>query len=148
LVIFGGPQERALGSQVAGGVALDMAGRTDLPLLAAGLEGCDLVVTNDSGPMHLAAAVGTPTISLWGAGNPEITGPGGGGHQLLRRAELPCVPCEKNTCSRRGHGYVLDQAERECLRLIEVATVADAVRKGLDDLIGSHPGAAEDRTEE
>lgn len=127
VVVFGGPGERALAASVAGGVALDLAGRTDIPLLATGLAECDLLVTNDTGPMHLAAAVGTPTVSLWGAGDPTSTGPVGVGHELLRHAELPCVPCLKNECPRRGRGFVLDEAERECLRLIEVATVEDAV---------------------
>ncbi len=127
VVVFGGPSERALAARVAGDVALDVAGRTGLPLLAAGLEACDLLVTNDTGPMHLAAAVGTPTISLWGAGDPVETGPLGAGHVLLRRAELPCVPCVRNECPRRGRGYILPEAERECLRLIEVADVLAAV---------------------
>lgn len=134
VVVFGGPQERAVGAAVAGGVALDLAGRTDLPLLAAGLAACDLVVSNDSGPMHLAAAVGTPTISLWGAGNPAVTGPGGKGHVLLRHAELPCVPCERNVCARRGRGYILAEAENECLRLIEVEELEEAVRQRLEAL--------------
>jgi ADP-heptose:LPS heptosyltransferase len=142
VVVFGGPQERALGAAVAGGVALDVAGRTDLPLLAAGLADCDLVITIDSGPMHLAAAVGTPTISLWGAGNPTVTGPGGAGHELLRHAELPCVPCGKNVCPRKGRGHVLEDAERECLRLIDVATVEAAVRGRLAQLSGRGRGGA------
>lgn len=134
VVVFGGPQERALGAAVAGGVALDLAGRTDLPLLAAGLAACDLVVSNDSGPMHLAAAVGTPTISLWGAGNPAVTRPGGEDHVLLRHAELPCVPCERNVCPRRGRGYILAEAENECLRLIQVGELEEAVRQRLEAL--------------
>ncbi|HEX6938548.1 MAG TPA: glycosyltransferase family 9 protein [Longimicrobiales bacterium] len=126
VVVFGGPAERALAAEVAGDVAVNMAGRTDLPLLAAGLEACDLLVTNDTGPLHLAAAVGTPTVSLWGAGDPAVTGPLGAGHVVLRRPDLPCAPCVKNVCRRRGRGYVLPEAERECLRLIEVADVVAA----------------------
>lgn len=127
VVVFGGPSERDLAAAVAGDVALNVAGRTALPLLAAGLEACDLLVTNDTGPMHLAAAVGTPTVSLWGAGDPAETRPLGEGHVLLRRSDLPCVPCVRNECPRRGPGYVLPEAERECLRLIEVADVIAAI---------------------
>ncbi|HJU65358.1 MAG TPA: glycosyltransferase family 9 protein, partial [Gemmatimonadaceae bacterium] len=84
VIVFGGPEERALTASVAGGVALDAGGRTDLPLLAAGLASCDLLVTNDSGPMHLATAVGTTTVSLWGAGDPAVTGPLGERTVLVR----------------------------------------------------------------
>ncbi len=126
LVVFGGSAERDLTRIVAGDVGFDAGGRTDLPLLAAGLSECDILITNDSGPLHLAAAVGTPTISLWGAGDPAVTGVMGAGHRILQRADLPCVPCTKNTCPRRGAGYLLPKAERECLQLIEVPEVLAA----------------------
>lgn len=128
VVVFGGPGERELTARVAGREALDLGGRTDLPLLAAGLAACRVVLTNDSGPMHLAAAVGTPTVALFGAGNPAVTGPRGSGHTVLQRTELPCVPCVKNDCPRSGRGYILPEAERECLRLIEAADVVAALR--------------------
>lgn len=127
VIVFGGPEERPLTRGVAGSVGLDAGGRTDLPLLAAGLGECDILLTNDSGPMHLAAAVGTPTVSLWGAGDPEETAPTGTHHQLLRRGDLPCVPCRKNECPRTGAGYVLPNARRECLQLIAVREVYQAV---------------------
>lgn len=128
-VIFGGPGERELTAQVAGSESLDLGGQTDLPMLAAGLTSCRLLVTNDSGPMHLAAALGTVTVSLWGAGDPRETGPLGPGHLLLRHAELPCVPCRANTCPRKGPGTMLPEAERECLQLISVEEVLEAVLK-------------------
>jgi heptosyltransferase-2 len=129
VVIFGGPGETALTRAVAGSSAFDAGGRTDLPLLAAGLAACHILVTNDSGPLHLAAAVGTRTVSLWGAGNPLATGVSGAGHTMLRRPDLPCVPCVKNTCPRHGAGTFLPNAERECLRLIEVSDVLNAVQQ-------------------
>lgn len=128
VVVFGGPAERALTAAVAGEVGLDAGGRTDLPLLAAGLAACALVVANDSGPLHLAAAVGAPTVSFWGAGDPVVTGPAGPRHELLRHPELPCVPCVRNTCPRQGRGYVLPDATRECLRLISTDDAVAAVR--------------------
>jgi lipopolysaccharide heptosyltransferase II len=131
VVVFGGPAERDLTRRVALGHAIDCGGRTDLPLLAAALAACDILVTNDSGPMHLAAAVGTTTVSLWGAGNPGKTGPVGDEHKRLRRADLPCVPCVKNVCPRHGAGFILSDAERECLALIEPADVVQAVREAL-----------------
>jgi heptosyltransferase-2 len=132
VVVFGSASERELTAQVAGPHALDLGGRTDLPLLAAGLAACRLLVTNDSGPMHLAAAVGTPTVSVQGAGDPRITGPLGDGHTLIRGASIPCVPCGKNECPRSGRGYLLPEAERECLRLVGVENVEAIVLHQLD----------------
>lgn len=127
VVVFGGSNETALTAPAAAGVGRDFGGRTTLTTLAAGLADCALLITNDSGPMHLAAAVGTPTISLWGAGDPAETGPLGPGHRLLRHTGLPCVPCRMNACPRTGPGTILPQAERECLALISVAEVLAAV---------------------
>lgn len=126
VAVFGSPAERELTAAVAGGHALDLGGRTDLPLLAAGLAECALLVTNDSGPMHLAAAVGTRTVSLWGPGDPAVTRPLGDGHLLLR-GDLPCIPCTKNRCPRSGTGYRLPDAERECMRMIGVGEVEAVV---------------------
>lgn len=127
VAVFGGPAERELTRTVAGKTGLDLGGRTDLPLLAAGLAECSLLVTNDSGPMHLAAAVGTPTVSLWGPGDPLSSGPAGDAHRLVRHPELPCVPCVKNECPRSGRGYLLPDAKRECMILIGVDDVEAAV---------------------
>ncbi len=126
VVVFGGPADVGLTRFVAGEAAYDAGGRTDLPLLAAALAACDILITNDSGPLHLAAAVGTATVSLWGAGNPAVTGVTGAAHQLLRRPDLACVPCVRNECPRQGPGDQLPEAERECLRLIEVQDVLTA----------------------
>ena len=127
VVVLGGPAELSLTAQVGAGGGFDAGGKTDLPLLAAALADCALLVTNDSGPLHLAAAVGTPTVSLWGAGDPQITGPVGKRHRLLRHPELPCVPCVLNECPRHGKGTQLPEAERECLALISVDEVERAV---------------------
>ena len=127
LIIFGGPDERALTRQVAGDVAIDLGGRTTLPVLAAGLASCDLVLSNDSGPLHLAAAVGTQTISLWGAGDPARTGPPPG-HVVLRDRRLPCLECVKNQCPRSGPGYILHSAYMECMQLISIDDVLTSVK--------------------
>lgn len=131
VVVFGTPAEAALTKQVAGDVALDMGGRTDLPMLAAALAGCDILVTNDSGPMHLAAAAGTRTLVVSGPADTEETAPGGSGHVYLQRLDLPCVPCVRNECPRRGAGFILTEAERECLRLIQAADVLAAASRML-----------------
>lgn len=135
VIVFGAPSERPLTAEVAGDWAADYGGRTDLGLLAAGLQDCTVVLSNDSGPLHLAAAVGTSTVSLWGAGDPANTGVLGSQHRLLRRAALPCVPCVQNRCPRSGTGYESPSAERECLRLIGVKEVESEIRAQLDRIL-------------
>ncbi len=131
VLVFGSPTERGLTADVAGDAGLDLGGRTDLTLLSAALASCRLLVTNDSGPMHLATAVGTPVVALFGAGDPAETGPLGPRHHVIRHAELPCIACRKNACPRRGHGNFLPHAERECLELITVDEVMGSVRAAL-----------------
>jgi heptosyltransferase II len=131
VLVFGSAGESALTREVAGVAGLDLGGRTDLPILAAALSSCDILVTNDSGPMHLAAAVGTRTLVVSGPADTKETAPGGTGHVYLQRLDLPCVPCVRNECPRSGAGFILPEAERECLRLIEVPEVLTAARSML-----------------
>ena len=93
------------------------AGRTDLKVLIALLKRIDLLVTVDSGPMHLAAALGTPLIALFGATDPRLIGPYGGDGVVLR-VPLPCSPCSKRRCQIK--------ADRLCMRSISVEEVAEA----------------------
>lgn len=131
VAVLGGANEAGLTAQVAGDVALDLGGRTDLPALAATLAECDILVTNDSGPMHLAAAVATRVLVVSGPADTRETGPHGSSHTYLQRLDLPCVPCVRNTCPRSGAGFILPEAEQECLRLIEVRNVVEAARRML-----------------
>ena len=132
VVVFGGAGERPGARQIAGARALDVAGRTDLATLAAGLASLRVLVTNDSGPMHLAAAVGTPVIALFGAGDPRVTGPLGPAATVIRHPELPCVPCVKNACPRRGPGFILPAAELECMHMVSVEEVHASLRRYLN----------------
>jgi lipopolysaccharide heptosyltransferase II len=73
-------------------------GQTSLKELVTLMSQADLVVTNDSGPMHIAAAVGTQILALFGPTDPVLTGPYGSRHIVLK-ASLPCVPCMKRYCT-------------------------------------------------
>lgn len=77
--------------------ALDLSGSTTLPELARLFQKAALAVTPDTGPMHLAAAVGTPVVALFGPTAPWRTGPFGAGHQIVR-LDLPCSPCFQRRC--------------------------------------------------
>jgi heptosyltransferase-2 len=108
LWIFGGagdvPVAReiaaALSREGAGDAVTVLAGQTNLRELCAALKACRVLLTNDTGPMHLGAAVGTPLVALFGSTSPELTGPGLPGvdrHALLRRP-VPCSPCFLREC--------------------------------------------------
>lgn len=71
---------------------------TELPQLAALLEKCAFVVSNDSGPMHLAAAVGTPVLGIFGPTRPELQGPYGAKHATVRLDGLECLGCNLTKC--------------------------------------------------
>ncbi len=79
---------------------INLASRTTLRQLCAVLKLCRVVLTNDSGPMHVAAAVGTPVVVPFGSTSPELTGPslpGSPGHSLLS-ARVACAPCFRRQC--------------------------------------------------
>jgi ADP-heptose:LPS heptosyltransferase len=135
VVILGGAGERDITRRVAASApgAMDLGGGTDLPGLAALLSICRLVVTNDTGPMHLAGAVGTPTVTLWGPSDPGEVCPVGARDERVTGDALPCKPCFKNRCPRSGEGTLLPQAHEECMRLIRedrVLEIAQSVLTG------------------
>jgi 3-deoxy-D-manno-octulosonic-acid transferase/heptosyltransferase-1 len=80
--------------------AVNIGGQTSLPELAVFYKNALTVITTDSGPMHLAAAAGTPVVALFGPTDPAKTGPYGKGHTVIR-AGLHCSPCLKKQCSTR-----------------------------------------------
>jgi ADP-heptose:LPS heptosyltransferase len=133
VVVLGGSGEAALTARVAAAApgALDTGGGTELADLAALLSLCDLVVTNDTGPMHLAGAVGTPTVSLWGPSDPDEVRQVGAPDARVTGPSLPCKPCYRNHCRRRGAGTLLPDAHEECMRLIEIDSVVTAVEQAL-----------------
>jgi heptosyltransferase-2 len=133
VLVLGSDGERPLTSAVSAAAAgsHDLGGRTDLSDLAAVLALCDLLVTNDTGPMHLAGAVGTPTVTLWGPSDPEEVRQVGAPDVRVTGAPLPCKPCYRNECRRRGRGTILADAHEECMRLIEVRGVLEAIEAQL-----------------
>jgi heptosyltransferase-2 len=126
-VFFGAPGEAAMGeelSRLAGPVRhRNLVGKTRLSELINELRGCRLLLTNDTGTMHLAAALGVPTVSLFGSTEPVLTGPVGDRHRVLRH-HVPCSPCFKRECPF-GH--------YDCLTGLSPARVAAALREALDE---------------
>ena len=115
--VLGSSQEAPLGevirSQFPAGEVTQCQGRTSLAVLAAHLNRLDLLLTNDTGPMHLAAAVGTPVLALFLASARVLdTGPAGEGHIAIE-PELNCHPCLAPCSYPRCHAVITPEAVAE-----------------------------------
>lgn len=125
-LFVGGPNDVELVGQIENSMRrqpLNAAGKTNLRQLGALLQRCALLVSADTGPMHIAAGVGTPVVALFGPTDPRRTGPVGEGHLVLTR-DLPCRPCfQQPTCERF-----------ECLTEMEPRDVFDSVKRHLNEL--------------
>ena len=122
VAVTGGPADAPMASAICDGLETaprSLAGRLSLKQLAAVLQSADLMVTVDSGPMHIAGALGTPVVALFGATDPARTGPVGPA-RVLRR-DLPCSPCLARRCRIAE--------TRRCMRDLHAAEVLDAARR-------------------
>jgi heptosyltransferase I len=100
-VIVGGKSDAPAADEIVAlshGKAYSLAGKTDLMELMAIVKGSELLVTNDSGPMHIAAALEVPVIAVFGPTDPARTGPYGKGHTVIK-ADIACAPCFKKSCN-------------------------------------------------
>jgi heptosyltransferase I len=126
-VVLGGAEDQPLGQALAaavpGGRCLDVTGLTTLPEMIEWLRASSALVTNDTGPMHAAAALGTPIVALFGPTHPRRTGPYGQLDGVLQTSDLACVPCLTSTCN---HPEPL-----ACLRAITPSRVGSAVAERL-----------------
>ena len=125
-VLVGGPGDAALGADIArASGAADLVGKTDLEELKSLMGRLSLFVTNDSGPMHLAAAAGVPVVAVFGATTRELGFfPYGTGHRVVE-ADLACRPCGLHGARACPEGHFL------CMRLIGVDQVHRACREAL-----------------
>ena len=129
VLLLGGAADRKLARQAMVGVShrvVDLAGRTTLREAVGIIHRAKLAVGPDTGLMHIAAAVGTPVISLWGATDPDRTGPFGFADLAIRGA-APCVPCQQKNCP----------IGRVCMQSISVTMIGAKVALAL----GREPGA-------
>src|ERR671921_2233963 len=121
VVVTGGPGETALTATVAGPSAIDLGGRTDLSTLSGVLANADVVVTGNTGPAHLAAAVGTPVVSLFSPVVPAVRwAPYGVPTVLLGDQAAPCRDTRARVCPVPGH---------PCLTSVTPADVVAAVEE-------------------
>ncbi|HLZ53315.1 MAG TPA: lipopolysaccharide heptosyltransferase II, partial [Verrucomicrobiae bacterium] len=123
--ILGSKEDKSLGgfiSRVEPERCFNLCGQTSLPEMVEWLRLCDLMITNDTGPMHVAAALGKPLVALFGPTEPRRTGPYGQLNNVLR-IDLPCSPCLKSRCHY--------EKPNECLNALSPATVFEFARKKL-----------------
>jgi heptosyltransferase-2 len=120
IVLTGSSTEQTLADDLPASLpAINLIGRTSILQLGALLERCEVCLTCDSGPMHIAAAVGTPTIALFGPTDPVRHKPYGTGHTIVEKPVV-CRPCYKQTCHRQDAPHL-------CMTEIDPAEVVKAL---------------------
>ncbi|MFH1020122.1 MAG: glycosyltransferase family 9 protein [Pseudomonadota bacterium] len=111
VLVTGSEAERARAEEIVrncGKRCYNLAGKTSIGLYAALLKKCRLFIGVDSAGLHIAAAVGTPTVSLFGPSSPASWAPRGEQHLVVRK-DFPCVPCRRKGCGDREHSRCLDE---------------------------------------
>lgn len=125
VVLIGSADDFREGEEIAlaagtGGVA-NLAGKTSLRETSAVISRAEFFVGNDSGPAHLAAAVGAPLVVLSGADDPQVTSPISSRKRLVRNEQLDCLSCVKNVCPLK------DEQHMACMKYITVQMVMDQI---------------------
>jgi heptosyltransferase-2 len=118
-ILFGTKNDAAIGEQIAaliGDHCVNRIGRTMLDELIDELRECRLLLTNDTGTMHLAALLGVPVVAIFGSTEPRLTGPLGKGHIILRH-HVECSPCFLRECP----------IDFRCMKAVSAEEVVDAV---------------------
>jgi heptosyltransferase II len=124
-ILFGTENDAAVGAEIAGaigGTVQDLIGKTDLEQLIAELRECDLLLTNDTGTMHLAGLLRVPTVTIFGSTEPGRTMLLGSGHRVLRH-HVECSPCFLRECP----------LDFRCMHAVKSAEVSGAIRQMLKE---------------
>ncbi len=120
VLIFGSPGEKELGAEISKKTgAINLCGKTNLRQAMALIRLCDLFITNDSGLMHVAAALDVPLIAIFGPTDYKTTSPFGAGSHMIRKP-VPCSPCMKPDCPLGHH---------ECMESVSVDEVYNYMGK-------------------
>jgi lipopolysaccharide heptosyltransferase II len=123
-VLFGTEADKERGAAIAtalGAHCVDRLGQTTLAQLADELSECALLLTNDTGTMHLATLLGVPVVAVFGSTEPRLTGPLGSGHDVIRH-QVECSPCFLRECP----------IDFRCMNAVSVEEVVAAVSAQLD----------------
>jgi heptosyltransferase-1 len=123
-IIVGGENDKDIADEIvalSNGRATSLAGRTDLMELTEVMKHARFIVSNDSGPMHIAAALGVPVFAIFGPTDPGKTGPYGKGHTVIRE-NISCAPCFRRTCK-----------DLKCMNGMSAEKVYRIIRDGFGD---------------
>ncbi|MCD6433514.1 MAG: lipopolysaccharide heptosyltransferase II [Sulfurimonas sp.] len=127
IIIFGGPNEVEMAKEIEDNLKsrlvenyTNLAGKTDIKELCANIGGCSLFITNDSGPMHVAAAYQVPTVAIFGPTKYKETSQWMNEKSTIVRHEMDCSPCMKRECPLKHH---------ECMTNITASEVIEAVKE-------------------
>ena len=127
IIIFGGPNEVEMAQEIEENLKklsvtnyTNLAGKTTIQELCANIGGCSLFITNDSGPMHVAAAYGVPTVAIFGPTKYKETSQWMNEKSKIVRHEMDCSPCMKRECPLKHH---------ECMTTITASEVIEAVKE-------------------
>jgi lipopolysaccharide heptosyltransferase II len=118
-ILLGTKNDAAIGEQIAAAIGdhcVNRIGQTTLDQLIPELQQCRLLLTNDTGTMHLAALLGVPVVAVFGSTEPRLTRPLGNGHVVLRH-HVECSPCFLRECP----------IDFRCMKAVSADEVADAV---------------------
>jgi heptosyltransferase I len=121
--ILGGPEDQPLGAAIAASApqrCLDLTGKISLPEMMEWIRICELMITNDTGPMHVAAALRKPVVALFGPTEPRRTGPYGQLNNVLQH-HVPCQPCLRPRCHY--------SKPLECLRALPSTRVIERIQR-------------------
>lgn len=125
--VIGSPAEKEIGEQFEKIYphpgCRNLVGKTSITEMIAELKQCDLLLTNDTGTMHLAAYLGIPTVSIFGSTEPALTSPLGKAHRIIRR-HVACSPCFLRECP----------LDFRCMTEASVEEVSEAMLKTMGEL--------------
>ncbi|MGB9716768.1 MAG: lipopolysaccharide heptosyltransferase II [Thermodesulfovibrionales bacterium] len=119
-VIIGGKGEKSIAKEVvkySKGRSISLAGMTDIKNLIEIIRGSCFMISNDSGPMHIAAALNIPVFAIFGPTDPKRTGPYGKGHTIIRE-NIPCSPCFRRNCD-----------DMSCMKSLSVEKVYEIIKE-------------------
>ena len=126
IIIFGGSLEKEIAKDIESELKIDnylnLCGKLSIKELCEYIGGIDLFITNDSGPMHIAAAYNTPTVAIFGPTDFTETSPYSKSYKIVTK-NLDCAPCKRRECPLKGANY------HRCMKDIEAKDVLEAIRE-------------------
>ena len=140
ILLFGGPEDHGIIARIqelSGDVGVSVAGKIDLKELPCALEWCNVFITNDSGPMHVAVARGVPVVAVFCATTPSLGFYPYSSRAVVVEKELPCRPCSSHGGRRCPLGT------EDCIRLVK----AEDVFRGVGRLLDASNGVGSDSSD-